>query len=124
MSTDTLESESTVASTVVVFTITNPVVCITLNTRDVSLLSTKAMTKAVSLIGVMEISIADTIGKATPRDVRTLLDALLRLPYEMIVSESYAPQERQTARERMDLAIRRLKSADEEAAERDDQEQP
>jgi type IV secretion system protein VirB4 len=50
-----------------------------------------------------------------------LLDALLRLPYEMIVCESYAPTERQTARERMDLAIRRLKSADEEAmAERAD----
>ncbi|MBX7495201.1 VirB4 family type IV secretion/conjugal transfer ATPase [Qipengyuania sp. 6B39] len=45
-----------------------------------------------------------------------LLDSLLRLPYEMVVSESYAPAERQTARERMDLAIRRLKSADEEAA--------
>ena len=45
-----------------------------------------------------------------------LLDGLLRLPYEMIVCESYAPAERQTARERMDLAIRRLKSADEEAA--------
>ena len=45
-----------------------------------------------------------------------LLDSLLRLPYEMIVSESYAPTERQTARERMDLAIRRLRSADEEAA--------
>ncbi len=45
-----------------------------------------------------------------------LLDGLLRLPYEMVVSESYAPTERQTARERMDLAIRRLKSADEEAA--------
>ncbi len=45
-----------------------------------------------------------------------LLDALLRLPYEMVVSESYAPTERQTARERMDLAIRRLRSADEEAA--------
>jgi type IV secretion system protein VirB4 len=45
-----------------------------------------------------------------------LLDPLLRLPFEMVVSESYAPQERQTARERMDLAIRRLKSADEEAA--------
>jgi len=44
-----------------------------------------------------------------------LLDAMLRLPYEMIVSESFAPQERQTARERIDLAIRRLKSADEEA---------
>ena len=45
-----------------------------------------------------------------------LLDSLLRLPFEMVVSESYAPTERQTARERMDLAIRGLKSADEEAA--------
>jgi len=44
-----------------------------------------------------------------------LLDGLLRLPYEMIVSESYAPTERQTARERMDLSIRRLRSADEDA---------
>ncbi|MXO91987.1 VirB4 family type IV secretion/conjugal transfer ATPase, partial [Pontixanthobacter aquaemixtae] len=50
-----------------------------------------------------------------------LLDGLLRLPYEMVVSESYAPSERQTTRERMDLAIRRLNSADEEAAaERND----
>ncbi|TCD01885.1 VirB4 family type IV secretion/conjugal transfer ATPase [Erythrobacteraceae bacterium CFH 75059] len=50
-----------------------------------------------------------------------LLDALLRLPYEMVVTESYAPTERQTARERMDLALRRLRSADEEArAERSD----
>lgn len=50
-----------------------------------------------------------------------LLDAMLRLPYEMVVSESFAPQERQTARERIDLAIRRLKSADEDAqAERAD----
>ncbi|RJY09861.1 VirB4 family type IV secretion/conjugal transfer ATPase [Aurantiacibacter aquimixticola] len=50
-----------------------------------------------------------------------LLDSMLRLPYEMIVSESFAPQERQSARERIDLAIRRLKSADEDAqAERAD----
>ena len=50
-----------------------------------------------------------------------LLDGLLRLPYEMVVSESYAPSERTTARERMDLAIRRLRSVDEEAqAERAD----
>jgi len=50
-----------------------------------------------------------------------LLDGLLRLPCEMIVTESFAPQERQTAREKIDLAIRRLKSADEEAqAERAD----
>lgn len=44
-----------------------------------------------------------------------LLDSLLRMPCEMVVTESFAPQERQTARERMDLAIRRLRSADEEA---------
>jgi type IV secretion system protein VirB4 len=44
-----------------------------------------------------------------------LLDALLRLPCEMVVCESFAPHERQTARERIDLAIRRLKSADEDA---------
>ena len=50
-----------------------------------------------------------------------MLDTLLRLPYEMVVSESFAPSERQTTRERMDLAIRRLRSADEEAvAERAD----
>ena len=50
-----------------------------------------------------------------------LLDGLLRMPCEMVVTESYAPSERQTAREKMDLAIRRLKSADEEAvAERAD----
>jgi type IV secretion system protein VirB4 len=44
-----------------------------------------------------------------------LLDAMLRLPFEMVVSESFAPQERTTARERMDLALRRQRSADEEA---------
>jgi len=44
-----------------------------------------------------------------------LLDGMLRLPFEMVVTESFAPQERQSARERMDLALRRLRSADEEA---------
>lgn len=44
-----------------------------------------------------------------------LTDALLRLPCEMVLSESYAPADRQLARERIDLSIRRLKSADEEA---------
>jgi type IV secretion system protein VirB4 len=44
-----------------------------------------------------------------------LLDGLLRLPCELVLSESYAPADRQLARERMDLAIRRLRSADEEA---------
>jgi len=45
-----------------------------------------------------------------------LLDPLLRLPFEMVVSESYAPSERTTARERIDLALRRSRSVDEEAA--------
>ncbi len=44
-----------------------------------------------------------------------LTDALLRLPCEMVLCESYAPSDRQLARERIDLSIRRLKSADEEA---------
>src|SRR5690606_108514 len=44
-----------------------------------------------------------------------LLDGMLRLPFEMVVTESFAPQERQIARERMDLALRRLRSADEDA---------
>jgi type IV secretion system protein VirB4 len=44
-----------------------------------------------------------------------LSDTLLRLPCEMVLTESYAPCDRQVARERIDLAIRRLKSADEEA---------
>lgn len=44
-----------------------------------------------------------------------LTDALLRIPCEMVLSESYAPSDRQVARERIDLAVRRLRSADEEA---------
>ncbi|MET0587370.1 MAG: VirB4 family type IV secretion/conjugal transfer ATPase [Novosphingobium sp.] len=44
-----------------------------------------------------------------------LTDALLRLPCELVLTESYAPSDRQVTRERIDLAIRRLKSADEEA---------
>jgi type IV secretion system protein VirB4 len=50
-----------------------------------------------------------------------LLDGLLRLTCEMVVSETFAPHERQTSRERIDLAVRRLRSADEDAmAERAD----
>jgi type IV secretion system protein VirB4 len=44
-----------------------------------------------------------------------LTDALLRLPCEMVLTESYAPADRQTARERIDLSLRRLRSADEDA---------
>ncbi|MEN9392186.1 MAG: hypothetical protein RJB02_990 [Pseudomonadota bacterium] len=42
-------------------------------------------------------------------------DNLLRLPYEMVLTETFAPSDRQVARERIDLSIRRLRAADEEA---------
>ncbi|WP_454883859.1 VirB4 family type IV secretion/conjugal transfer ATPase [Sphingomonas oryzagri] len=44
-----------------------------------------------------------------------LIDNILRLPHELVLTESFAPADRQIARERIDLAIRRLRSADEEA---------
>jgi type IV secretion system protein VirB4 len=44
-----------------------------------------------------------------------LIDNILRLPHELVLTESFAPTDRQVARERIDLAIRRLRSADEEA---------
>ncbi|MCB2047414.1 MAG: VirB4 family type IV secretion/conjugal transfer ATPase [Novosphingobium sp.] len=44
-----------------------------------------------------------------------MIDNLLRLPHELVLTESFAPADRQGARERIDLAIRRLRSADEEA---------
>lgn len=45
-----------------------------------------------------------------------ILDALLRLPHELVLSESFAPVDRQIARERIDLALRRLGIADADAA--------
>lgn len=44
-----------------------------------------------------------------------LIDNLLRLPHELVLTESFAVTDRQIARERIDLALRRLRSADEEA---------
>lgn len=60
-----------------------------------------------SILGIKEYPDASRAG---------LLDALLRVPHELVITESFAPIERQTARERIDLALRRLKSADEGAA--------
>jgi len=57
------------------------------------------------------VSLKDYPDSTTPG----LTDAMLRLPCEMVLTESYAPADRQVARERIDLAIRRLRSADEEA---------
>ena len=44
-----------------------------------------------------------------------VVDGLLRLPHALVLTESYAPADRQIAKERMDLAIRRLRATDEEA---------
>lgn len=42
------------------------------------------------------------------------LDPLLRLPYELVITQSFAFADRQTAVERVDLAIRRLRAADDD----------
>ena len=44
-----------------------------------------------------------------------LTDPLLRLPRELVLTETWAPADGQLARERIDLALRRLRSADEDA---------
>lgn len=57
------------------------------------------------------VSLKDYPGSTAPG----LSDALLRLPHELVLTESYAPCDRQLARERIDLALRRLRAADEDA---------
>lgn len=44
-----------------------------------------------------------------------IMDGLLRLPCEFVLTETFAPADRQIARERIDLSLRRLRAADEEA---------
>ena len=72
---------------------------------------------AMELRGAAETSFAALVSLKDYPDSTApgLTDGLLRLPCEMVLSESYAPSDRQVARERIDLAIRRLRSADEEA---------
>lgn len=43
-----------------------------------------------------------------------LIDGLSRLPRELVLTESFAPIDRQVARERMDLALRRLRASDDD----------
>lgn len=43
-----------------------------------------------------------------------MLDGLLRLPIEMVTTESFAVADRQVSQERIELALRRLKSADDD----------
>jgi type IV secretion system protein VirB4 len=57
------------------------------------------------------LSLKDYPPQATPG----MVDAILRLPYEMLLTESFAFVDRQIGLERIDLAVRRLRAADDEA---------
>lgn len=63
-------------------------------------------------------SFAGLLGvKEYPPSTRAgLLDAALRLDCEYVLTESFAPLDRQIAREHMDLAIRRLRAIDDDTA--------
>lgn len=51
-----------------------------------------------------------------PHAAPGMLDALLRLPYEMTLSEAFAFVDRQIGLERVSLALRRFRAADDDAA--------
>jgi len=57
------------------------------------------------------ISIKDYPGTTSPG----LLDNLMRLPHEMVVSQSFAFVDRTTALSRIELALRRMRAADDDA---------
>jgi type IV secretion system protein VirB4 len=57
------------------------------------------------------VSIKDYAGQTAPG----MLDEILRLPFELTVSQSFGFVERQAALSRMNLALRRMKSAEDEA---------
>lgn len=62
------------------------------------------------LFGAM-VSVKDYPARTAPG----LLDGVLRLPMEMVLTESFAFVDRQAALDRMGLALRRLKAADDDA---------
>jgi type IV secretion system protein VirB4 len=57
------------------------------------------------------VSLKDYPGQTAPG----MFDDLLRLPYEMIVTESFGFVDRQATLDRMNLALRRMRAADDEA---------
>lgn len=57
------------------------------------------------------VSIKDYPGQTAPG----MLDELMRLPFELVVSQSFGFVERQAALARMNLALRRMRSAEDEA---------
>src|SRR5258708_23105283 len=57
------------------------------------------------------VSVKDYPGQTAPG----MLDELLRLPFELTISQSFGFTERQAALSRMNLALRRMRSAEDEA---------
>jgi type IV secretion system protein VirB4 len=57
------------------------------------------------------VSIKDYPGQTAPG----MLDELLRLPFELVISQSFGFVDRQAALSRMNLALRRMRSAEDEA---------
>ena len=60
---------------------------------------------------VAMVSIKDYPGFSSPG----MFDELMRLPYEAVITQSFAFVERQAALDRMNLALRRMRSAEDEA---------
>ena len=50
-----------------------------------------------------------------PETAAGMLDDLLRLPHELVLTQSFAFVDRQPTLDRMNLALRRMKAADDEA---------
>ena len=75
----------------------------------VDVLEQKGASNEASSLGAI-LSVKDYPSVTTPG----LLDNLLRIPGELIVSESFRFVDRQAAQERIDLALRRLRAADDD----------
>ena len=76
-----------------------------------------AETVELARAGAMERSFAALISikDYPPNTAAGMLDDLLRLPHELVISQSFAFVDRQASLERMNLALRRLRSADDDA---------
>ncbi|THD63895.1 VirB4 family type IV secretion/conjugal transfer ATPase [Phenylobacterium sp.] len=71
----------------------------------------------LSRAGVLDRSFAALISikDYPPQTAAGMLDDLLRLPHELVISQSFAFVDRQASLERMNMALRRMRSADDDA---------
>ncbi len=76
-----------------------------------------AETLELSRAGALDRSFATMISikDYPPQTAPGMLDDLLRLPYEMVISQSFGFVDRQASQDRMNLVLRRLRSANDDA---------